>query len=65
MKENNEEIKAIRPQTAGFPLALLIKILLAVISYLVSKAVSASDRTYLTDLANELKSAQGTCNDNK
>ena len=50
---------AVTPKETGFPTALVIQIVLAIITYLITKAVSKADREYLTDLKSQLDGRDG------
>lgn len=45
---------SVTPKETGFPIALVIQIVLAIISYLITKSTSRADREYLTGLKAQL-----------
>ena len=53
------ETAAATPKETGFPIALVIQIVLAVISYLITKATCKADREYLTELKSRLDGRDG------
>ena len=55
----NQPTTAVTPKETGFPTALVIQIVLAIITYLITKAVSKSDREYLTGLKAQLDGRDG------
>ncbi len=50
---------AVTQKETGFPTALVIQIVLAIITYLITKAVSKADREYLTGLKSQLDGRDG------
>lgn len=59
MKNNEVQWKQLgfdkeEKQETGFPIALVIQIVLAIISYLITKATCKADRDYLTELGAQL-----------
>ena len=44
---------------AGFPVALIVQIILAIISYLLTKATAKTDKEYLVGLSKELREKTG------
>lgn len=55
----NQPTTAVTPKETGFPTALVIQIVLAIITYLITKAVSKADREYLTGLKSQLDGRDG------
>ena len=52
--KDNECVRVIRQQSTGFPVALIVQIILAIISYLITKSSAKADKEYLAGLAKDL-----------
>ena len=55
----NQPTTAVTAKETGFPTALVIQIVLAIITYLITKAVCKADRDYLTGLKSQLDGRDG------
>lgn len=54
MKDNNGIFYHRPDQPTGFPVALIVQIILAIISYLITKSSVKADKEYLAGLAKDL-----------
>ena len=59
MKDNNGIFHQQTSDRTGFPIALVVQIILAIISYLLTKATAKTDREYLVGLSKELREKTG------
>lgn len=56
MKDKDNECVRVMfpPEPTGFPVALIVQIILAIISYLITKSSVKADKEYLAGLAKDL-----------
>ena len=49
------DAKPNKPQETGFPIGLIVQILMAVLTYLIQRAIAKTDQEYLTQLRSTLE----------